>query len=97
MICRASQQTGVIQEHRIDMRSHHIRTAIRSALLIAASGTLAACAGLHPTANGPGDCVGPPDYCVPFFGASQALPADRPAVSLASIDEARAKENLLRS
>jgi len=27
------------------------------------------CASLHPSPNGPGDCVGPPDYCIPYFGS----------------------------
>ncbi|GAB2872909.1 hypothetical protein GCM10027093_05550 [Paraburkholderia jirisanensis] len=90
----ASQQIGVTLEHRIDMRSHNIKAAIRSALVIAASGALAACASLHPSPNGPGDCVGPPDYCVPYFGASQAVPADRATVSLASIDEPGMAGNL---
>jgi hypothetical protein len=76
------------------MRSHNIKAALRVALVIAASGAVAACASLHPSPNGPGDCVGPPDYCVPFFGASQAVPPGEPAVSLARIDEAGIARNL---
>jgi hypothetical protein len=30
---------------------------------------LAGCASFHGSPNGPGDCVGPPDFCVPFFGS----------------------------
>jgi hypothetical protein len=30
---------------------------------------LAGCASMQGTANGPNDCVGPPSYCVPFFGS----------------------------
>jgi hypothetical protein len=43
------------------------RTA-RLALVALAAGTLlSGCAAARP--NGPGDCVGPPDFCVPFFGS----------------------------
>ncbi|WP_322011122.1 hypothetical protein [Paraburkholderia sp. J12] len=40
-------------------------------LLVAAIGAfaLAGCASLQPTADGPGNCVGPPDFCTPYFGS----------------------------
>lgn len=42
---------------------------LRAALCLAAVAAVSGCANLHPQPNGPGDCVGPPDYCVPFFGS----------------------------
>ncbi|WP_186308643.1 hypothetical protein [Paraburkholderia sp. BCC1885] len=42
---------------------------IRLAVYVAAGATLCGCAALHGAPDGPGDCVGPPDYCTPFFGA----------------------------
>jgi hypothetical protein len=81
--CRGAR--AAIQEHRIDMKSPHLKTALRVALGIAAAASLAACANLHPSPDGPGNCVGPPDYCVPYFGASNALPDNRPPVSLANL------------
>jgi hypothetical protein len=42
---------------------------VKVAVCVAAGATLCGCASLHPSPNGPGDCVGPPDYCTPFFGS----------------------------
>ncbi|WP_164707863.1 hypothetical protein [Paraburkholderia phosphatilytica] len=42
----------------------------RCTVLFALAGfALSGCASLHPSANGPGDCMGPPDFCVPYFGS----------------------------
>jgi hypothetical protein len=49
------------------------RTMYRKALyliLLAVAGIpLCGCSSLDPSADGPGDCVGPPDYCIPYFGS----------------------------
>jgi hypothetical protein len=42
---------------------------VRLVLGAVACVALSSCAALHASPNGPGDCVGPPDYCVPFFGS----------------------------
>jgi hypothetical protein len=42
---------------------------VRLAVCVAAGATLCGCASLHASPNGPGDCVGPPDFCTPFFGS----------------------------
>lgn len=31
--------------------------------------SLCGCSSLHLSPNVPGDCVGPPDYCIPYFGS----------------------------
>lgn len=51
------------------MKSRIVIYVVRAALCVAAAAALSGCASLHPQPNGPGDCVGPPDYCVPFFGS----------------------------
>lgn len=40
-------------------------------LFVVAAGifALAGCSSLQGTANGPGGCVGPPDFCTPYFGS----------------------------
>ncbi|AWV01932.1 hypothetical protein DM992_20810 [Burkholderia sp. JP2-270] len=43
------------------------RSAGLTLLAIAAGVVLSGCASVQP--DGPGDCVGPPDFCVPFFGS----------------------------
>ncbi|HDV6324496.1 TPA: hypothetical protein RJR39_000530 [Burkholderia cenocepacia] len=43
------------------------RFARLALVAIAAGVMLSACATPQP--DGPGDCVGPPDFCVPFFGS----------------------------
>lgn len=43
------------------------RFARLALVAIAAGVMLSACAAAQP--DGPGDCVGPPDFCVPFFGS----------------------------
>ncbi|WP_179949317.1 hypothetical protein [Burkholderia sp. MSMB1078WGS] len=43
------------------------RSARLMLLAIAAGAMLSACASAQP--DGPGHCVGPPDFCVPFFGS----------------------------
>jgi len=48
-------------------RNLYIKIA-RLAICLAAGATLCGCAALHGSPNGPGDCVGPPDYCTPYFG-----------------------------
>ncbi|MDR6502689.1 hypothetical protein J2785_005873 [Burkholderia ambifaria] len=41
---------------------------VRLALVAIAAGVmLSGCAAAQP--DGPGDCVGPADFCVPFFGS----------------------------
>ncbi len=44
-----------------------VRTARLALVAMAAGAMLSGCANVRP--NGPGDCVGPPDFCVPFFGS----------------------------
>lgn len=44
-----------------------VRTARLALVAMAAGAMLSGCAAARP--NGPGDCVGPPDFCVPFFGS----------------------------
>jgi hypothetical protein len=51
------------------MKSRIVSYVVRAALCVAAAAAVSGCANLQPQANGPGDCVGPPDYCVPFFGS----------------------------
>lgn len=42
---------------------------VRLAVFVAVGTTLFGCASLHPSPNGPGNCMGPPDFCQPFFGS----------------------------
>ncbi|WP_167336029.1 hypothetical protein [Paraburkholderia bannensis] len=51
------------------MKSRIVTYIVRAALCAVATAAISGCANLHPQPNGPGDCVGPPDYCVPFFGS----------------------------
>ncbi|WP_199272481.1 hypothetical protein [Paraburkholderia acidisoli] len=51
------------------MKLRLLSRLLRAALCLAAVAAVSGCANLHPQPNGPGDCVGPPDYCVPFFGS----------------------------
>ncbi len=51
------------------MKSRIVTYIVRAALCAVATAAMSGCANLHPQPNGPGDCVGPPDYCVPFFGS----------------------------
>ncbi len=44
-----------------------VRSARVALVAIAAGVMLSGCAAAQP--DGPGDCVGPPDFCVPFFGS----------------------------
>ncbi|HDR9052414.1 hypothetical protein KDX16_22250 [Burkholderia vietnamiensis] len=44
-----------------------VRSARLALVAIAAGFVLSGCAAAQP--DGPGDCVGPPDFCVPFFGS----------------------------
>ncbi|CAG9194297.1 conserved exported hypothetical protein [Burkholderia gladioli] len=44
-----------------------LRSTRLALLAVAAGALLSGCAAARP--NGPGDCVGPPDFCVPFFGS----------------------------
>jgi hypothetical protein len=44
------------------------RRVVRLAVFVAVGATLCGCAALQGSPNGPGDCVGPPDFCTPFFG-----------------------------
>jgi hypothetical protein len=39
---------------------------------------------LHGQPNGPGDCVGPPGFCVPYFGANAIVPDMQPARAYAA-------------
>ncbi|MBN3833965.1 hypothetical protein [Burkholderia sp. Ac-20344] len=43
------------------------RSARLALVALAAGVMLSGCAAARP--NGPGDCVGPTDFCVPFFGS----------------------------
>jgi len=43
------------------------RSARIALVAIAVGVMLSGCAAARP--DGPGDCVGPPDFCVPFFGS----------------------------
>lgn len=51
------------------MKSRLVSCLLRAAVCVAAAAAMSGCANLHAQPNGPGDCVGPPDYCVPFFGS----------------------------
>ncbi len=46
-------------------------TRLARGLIVAAIGAfaLAGCSSLQRTADGPGNCVGPPDFCTPYFGS----------------------------
>jgi hypothetical protein len=46
-------------------------TRLARGLIVAAIGVfaLAGCSSLQGTADGPGNCVGPPDFCTPYFGS----------------------------
>ncbi|CAB3765172.1 hypothetical protein LMG29542_05068 [Paraburkholderia humisilvae] len=57
------------------------RTAFGVAMAIA----LSSCANLHGQPDGPGDCVGPPGFCVPYFGANAVIPDTKPAPAYASL------------
>jgi hypothetical protein len=52
------------------MKSRMVSFLLRASVCIVAAAAMSGCASLHPQPNGPGDCVGPPDYCVPYFGGS---------------------------
>ncbi|GAB7526685.1 hypothetical protein [Paraburkholderia sp. 2C] len=60
-----------------------LRTSVCVAIALAAS-TLAGCANFHGQPNGPGDCVGPPGFCVPYFGANAIVPGAQPARAYAA-------------
>ncbi|WJN74487.1 hypothetical protein [Burkholderia anthina] len=49
------------------LRSLFARSARLALLAMAACVVLSGCASARP--DGPGDCVGPADFCVPFFGS----------------------------
>ncbi|HKR47280.1 MAG TPA: hypothetical protein VJU59_47745 [Paraburkholderia sp.] len=51
------------------MKSRMLSYALRAALCITVAAAFSGCANLHPQPNGPGDCVGPAGFCVPFFGS----------------------------
>lgn len=61
------------------MKRHIIVKTWRAALGVAAAAALSGCAGLHGQPNGPGDCVGPPGFCVPYFGANAIVPDTQPS------------------
>jgi hypothetical protein len=51
------------------LKRHRLRVTLLCIGLCAFAGAmLGGCASLHPSPNGPGNCVGPPDFCVPYFG-----------------------------
>jgi hypothetical protein len=57
-------------EPRFDlMKSRIVTYVLRAAVCVAAVAAMSGCANLNPQPNGPGDCVGPPDFCQPFFGS----------------------------
>jgi hypothetical protein len=60
-----------------------LRTSACVAIALAAS-TLAGCANFHAQPDGPGDCVGPPGFCVPYFGANAIVPDMQPARAYAA-------------
>jgi hypothetical protein len=54
--------------------TRHRTGALARRLFVVAVGAigifaLAGCSSLQSTANGPGGCVGPPDFCTPYFGS----------------------------
>ncbi|WP_169740119.1 hypothetical protein [Paraburkholderia acidipaludis] len=51
------------------MKSRIVTYVLRAAVCVAAVAAMSGCASLNPQPNGPGDCVGPPDFCQPFFGS----------------------------
>jgi hypothetical protein len=59
------KQPGI---RRIALRAGACMTLTLAAL------TLAGCANFHGQPDGPGDCVGPPGFCVPYFGANAIVP-----------------------
>ncbi|MDQ7979032.1 hypothetical protein QYH69_17420 [Paraburkholderia sp. SARCC-3016] len=61
------------------MKRHIIANIWRAAVGVAAAAALSGCAGLHGQPNGPGDCVGPPGFCDPYFGANALGPDMKPA------------------
>jgi hypothetical protein len=47
-----------------------VMTALRLPCAVLAVGfLLGGCASMHGAATDPNACVGPPDYCQPFFGS----------------------------
>jgi hypothetical protein len=62
IIWSGTERSEAIMNHR---RIRFIGMLAALALLTQFAG----CASLHGQPNGPGDCVGPPDYCIPYFGS----------------------------
>jgi hypothetical protein len=79
--CDETKEAPEVKKPIIDCIA--LRTSACVALALAAS-TLAGCANLHPQPNGPGDCVGPPGFCVPYFGANAIVPDAQPARAYAA-------------
>lgn len=40
-----------------------------SGFLMVVAVLLGGCASIHASPDGPGDCVGPPSFCTPYFGS----------------------------
>jgi hypothetical protein len=72
-------------ETGMDMKRRIVGKTVRAALGIAVATALSGCAGLQGQPDGPGDCVGPPGFCVPYFGANAISPAMKPARAYASL------------
>jgi hypothetical protein len=66
------------------IKSIGLRTSACVAIALAAS-TLTGCANFHAQPDGPGDCVGPPGFCVPYFGANAIVPDTQPARAYAAV------------
>ncbi|MFC0402504.1 hypothetical protein [Paraburkholderia rhizosphaerae] len=67
------------------MRRRIIYMAARAGFGFAIAIALSSCANLHGGPDGPGDCVGPPGFCVPYFGANLVVPDAQPALAYASL------------
>jgi hypothetical protein len=61
-----------------------LRTGAFAAIALAGL-TLAGCANLQGQPDGPGNCVGPPGLCVPYFGANAIVPATQPPRAYAAL------------
>jgi hypothetical protein len=67
------------------MNRQIISIAWRTGLCVAVAMALTSCANFHARPDGPGDCVGPPGFCVPYFGANATMPDAKPALAYAGL------------
>jgi hypothetical protein len=77
---RAARRPGPLRRPRTDLtgcpplmdkkpcRPSWLRLVFAACAALACA-ALCSCASLQAGPNGPNGCVGPPDYCTPFFGA----------------------------